>query len=173
MIKIIAEAIWLIMPAYIANSSAVLFGGGTAIDFGKKWRGKPIFGEGKTWRGLFGGIVCGFISGIILNKIWNLFGYGFSSFAIILSLSSGALIGDITKSFSKRRMNIARGKPLPFLDQIDFLIGAFLLTFIVNKEWFLNHFTLYHILFLLFITPALHLVTNIIAYLLGLKKVPW
>ncbi|MBC7129460.1 MAG: CDP-2,3-bis-(O-geranylgeranyl)-sn-glycerol synthase [Thermoplasmatales archaeon] len=173
MIEIIAEAIWLILPAYIANSSAVLIGGGKPIDFGKKWKGKPILGEGKTWRGLAGGIICGFISGIILNKIWNLFGYGFSSFLIILSLSFGALLGDIAKSFLKRRLNIARGKPLPLLDQIDFLLGAFFLAFIVDKEWFLSSFTIYHILFLLILTPILHLVTNIIAYLLGLKNVPW
>ncbi|MEM2258745.1 MAG: CDP-2,3-bis-(O-geranylgeranyl)-sn-glycerol synthase [Candidatus Thermoplasmatota archaeon] len=173
MIEIFVEAIWLILPAYIANSSAVLLGGGKPIDFGKKWRGKPILGEGKTWRGLAGGIICGVISGIILNKIWNLFGYGFSSFLIFLSLSFGALLGDIAKSFFKRRIGIARGKPLPVLDQIDFLIGAFFLTFILNKDWFLAHFTLLHILFLLFLTPFLHLVTNIIAYLLGLKDVPW
>ncbi|MBC7080896.1 MAG: CDP-2,3-bis-(O-geranylgeranyl)-sn-glycerol synthase [Thermoplasmatales archaeon] len=173
MIEIIAEAIWLIMPAYVANSSAVLIGGGLPIDFGKKLHGRPILGKGKTWRGLLGGIACGLICGIILNKIWNLFGHGFSSVAIILSLSFGALLGDIAKSFFKRRLGIERGRPLPVLDQIDFLIGAFLITFIVDKEWFLNHFTLYHILFLLFLTPALHLVTNIIAYLLGLKKVPW
>ena len=173
MIEIIAEAIWLILPAYIANSSAVIVGGGKPIDFGKKWKGRPIFGEGKTWRGLVGGIFFGSIAGIIQNRIWNVFGNGFSSIEVILALSAGALLGDIVKSFFKRRMNISRGKPLPIIDQIDFLIGAFILAFILNKEWFLAHFTLYHILFLLLFTPALHIVTNIIAYLLGLKKVPW
>jgi len=35
--KIIGQAIWLMLPAYTANPMAVVFGGGTPIDLGKKW----------------------------------------------------------------------------------------------------------------------------------------
>ena len=52
-LEIILQALWLILPAYVANASAVLVGGGTPVDFGKNWRdGKRILGDGKTWRGL-------------------------------------------------------------------------------------------------------------------------
>ena len=34
--EIVAQAFWIILPAYIANASAVLVGGGTPVDFGKK-----------------------------------------------------------------------------------------------------------------------------------------
>ncbi|RLF50408.1 MAG: CDP-2,3-bis-(O-geranylgeranyl)-sn-glycerol synthase, partial [Thermoplasmata archaeon] len=56
---------------------------------------------------------------------------------------------------------------------IDFLLGAFLFTYILNKNRFLTNFKLHIIIFLLIITLAIHLATNIIAYLLKLKKVPW
>ena len=54
------------IPALLPNSAAVLFGGGTPIDFGRSWRGARILGDGKTWRGLFGGVFAGVIIGIIL-----------------------------------------------------------------------------------------------------------
>ena len=53
---IILQALWIIIPAYVSNASAVLVGGGTPIDFGKNWSdGKRILGDGKTWRGLLSG----------------------------------------------------------------------------------------------------------------------
>ncbi len=171
--NIIIESIWLIFPAYIANSSAVLLGGGTPIDFGRKWRNKPIFGEGKTWRGFIGGGLCGLFVGILMNQIWQMFGESFNAFAVLLSLSFGALAGDLIKSFFKRRIGKKRGEKWPVIDQIDFLFGAFFFTFLFNKEWFITNFTLYHIIFLLIFTPLIHLATNIIAYVLKLKRVPW
>ena len=68
--EVILQAFWLILPAYIANGSAVLVGGGTPIDFGKTWRdGKRILGDGKTWRGLFAGAILGMIGGFGLSVV--------------------------------------------------------------------------------------------------------
>ena len=50
---------WLMLPAFLPNSAAVVFGGGKPIDFGRLWRGKRILGDGKTWTGLIGGISAG------------------------------------------------------------------------------------------------------------------
>ena len=53
---IIFQAFWFILPAYVANASAKLIGGGIPVDFGKTWKdGKRILGDGKTWRGLLFG----------------------------------------------------------------------------------------------------------------------
>src|SRR5574342_1096391 len=52
------HALWLMLPAYAANPSAQLTGGGLPIDFGKTARdGKPLLGPGKTWRGFLGGVL--------------------------------------------------------------------------------------------------------------------
>jgi len=169
----ILYALWLIFPAYVANASAVIFGGGKPIDFGKTWRGKPILGEGKTWRGLAGGIFSGIAAGTIMNMIYPSFGEGMESLTILFALSLGALVGDMAESFLKRRLGRRRGEPWPVADQIDFLLGALLFSFIISREWFVSNFTPYRILFLLIFTPLIHLATNLLAYVLKLKKVPW
>ncbi len=43
----VVKTIWLLLPAYTPNNFAVLFGGGTPIDLGKKFiDGKRILGDG-------------------------------------------------------------------------------------------------------------------------------
>src|SRR5437667_105251 len=54
----IPQALWFFLPAYVANPMAVVFGGGTPIDFGRTLRdGERLFGDGKTWRGVVGGLL--------------------------------------------------------------------------------------------------------------------
>ena len=68
--EIILQSLWLILPAYIANGCAALFGGGTPIDFGKNYNdGKRILGDGKTWRGLILGTLFGMIGGFGLSVV--------------------------------------------------------------------------------------------------------
>ena len=113
----IIQALWLVLPAYIANASALLVGGGTPIDFGKNWKdGKRVLGDGKTWRGLisgaFIGMTCGFGLSVVA-KYANMSEFSFLGLndflgfplmiLIIGSICFGALIGDIIKSFFKRR----------------------------------------------------------------------
>ena len=59
-------AFWIMVPAYVANAGAVPFGGGTPVDFGKCAKdGRRYLGDGKTWRGLIGGIVVGILFGLL------------------------------------------------------------------------------------------------------------
>lgn len=179
MMEIIWQSIWWILPAYISNGAAVLIGGGTPMDFNKKLGGKPIFGEGKTWRGFIGGGLAGFAAGLVMNEFIPF--DGIASLPIILSISFGALIGDLIKSFIKRRMGKKKGERWIIADQIDFLLGALLMAYLasiamqpyIHKNWFTEHFTIWHILFLLFFTPFIHSATNILAYMLKYKEVPW
>ena len=186
--EILLQALWIILPAYIANASAVLVGGGTPIDFGKTWKdGKRIFGDGKTWRGLVSGAFIGMTSGFGLSVAAKYIApteYNFLQFEnldfegfplmipIVFSLCFGALFGDVVESFFKRRRGIDRGKDwIPF-DQIDFILGALLFSFLMSsllqflgftdKNWFLETLSMWHILFLLIITPFLHLLANFI-----------
>ena len=80
-------------------------------------------------------------------------------------LAFGALLGDAVGSFIKRRLGISSGKPAPFLDQLDFVIMSLLLiSFIVPLS-------IDFVLIIAFITLILHLSSNTIAYLLGIKDV--
>jgi CDP-2,3-bis-(O-geranylgeranyl)-sn-glycerol synthase len=184
-IEIIAQAFWLIIPAYIANGCAVLVGGGKPIDFGKKWKdGRRILGDGKTWRGLILGSLLGMVGGFglstaafYINKIdpdiltvSNFRGFPIM-IPIIFSICFGALMGDIIASFFKRRIGKKRGQDwIPF-DQLDFILGVLFFSFLmagllqiigVTKDnWFFVNFTVWHILFLLIITPLFHFIGNL------------
>ena len=184
--EIILQALWLVLPAYIANASALLVGGGTPIDFGKNWRdGRRILGDGKTWRGLISGAFVGLTGGFGLSvaaKYINMSDFAFLGLndftgfplmiPIIGSICFGALLGDIIKSFFKRRIGKRRGEDwIPF-DQIDFVLGVLFFSFLIagllqifgitSNNWFFESFTMWHVLTLLIITPFLHLLTNYI-----------
>lgn len=173
---LIIKASWLMLPAYIANPTAVVFGGGTPIDLGKKWKdGRRIFGDGKTFRGLAGGTACGILLGLIQMQITSVQFLGTFTIASIITLSFGALLGDMTKSFFKRRLGYERGAKFPLVDQLDFVAGAWILTYAFDPVWFRGKFLSdpWIMVTVIFFTPLLHRLTNIIGYYAKLKKEPW
>jgi CDP-2,3-bis-(O-geranylgeranyl)-sn-glycerol synthase len=159
---LIIEALKFIFPAYCANALPVIAGGGTPLDLGKKFfDGKPIFGKNKTFRGFFFGLAIGITVGL-LESI--LFGYPLL-FSVLSPL--GALMGDLSGAFLKRRLRIAPGGLLPIVDQVDFVVGAILFSLpLTVMYWELA-------IAVLIITPPIHLLTNFLAYKLKLKNNPW
>jgi CDP-2,3-bis-(O-geranylgeranyl)-sn-glycerol synthase len=161
---LIIEALKFIFPAYCANAVPVITGGGCPVDCGKKFfDGKPIFGKNKTFRGFFSGLVVGMAVGFVESVF---FGYSLF-FGLLLSL--GALFGDLTGAFVKRRLGLAPGDLLPVIDQVDFIVGAILFSLPISLQalsWEL-------IMAVLIITLPMHLLTNFAAYKLGLKNNPW
>ena len=158
----VAYALYFILPAYFANAAPIIFGGGRPIDGGKKFvDGKPLFGSHKTIRG--------FCSGLVVGTIVSFFLYILFQYSLLLgfTLSLGALVGDLLHSFLKRRINIAPGASLPVADQLDFILGSILFSIPVSAPSSLT------ILALVIITPPIHLSTNILAYVLGVKNRPW
>jgi CDP-2,3-bis-(O-geranylgeranyl)-sn-glycerol synthase len=161
--QLILHALKFIFPAYCANAIPVVTGGGCPIDYGKKLHdGKPIFGKNKTIRGFFSGLIIGTTVGLVESII---FGYPVI-FGLLLSL--GALFGDLTGAFIKRRLGIAPGDLLPVVDQVDFILGAILFSLPIYSR-----FSLELIVVVLIITPPIHLLTNFVAYKLNLKNNPW
>jgi len=171
------SAIWIMLPAYLPNSVAAVFGGGTPIDGGRNFSdGRRIFGDGKTFRGLIIGISAGI--GIGLLQIWFFGAYGLENlpahtFRSVSLLATGALLGDLCKSFFKRRLNKERGAKWPIADMYDFVAGALLLTLLLYPSWILANITLSVLIFILVLSPVLHRTVNIIGYYLGVKEVPW
>jgi CDP-2,3-bis-(O-geranylgeranyl)-sn-glycerol synthase len=165
------------LPAYVPNPVAALLGGGTPIDLRKNYSdGNRIFGEGKTYRGLFYGILAGILTGLFLIWIDNRFPLASLPQHTLLSvtlLATGALLGDLVKSFFKRRCGKERGTKWPVADQYDLVAGAFLLLLIGDPAWLFATVTLPVFLTVLIITPVLHRATNIIGYMFRIKEVPW
>lgn len=93
----------------------------------------------------------------------------------IILASYGAVIGDLIGSFLKRRVNIGSGAPFWIIDQLDFALCA-LLFVSIPSFFFPTYFLLpdlFIIIFLLILTPAVSIIANTIAYITGLKDVPW
>jgi CDP-2,3-bis-(O-geranylgeranyl)-sn-glycerol synthase len=171
------SALWIMLPAYLPNPVAALFGGGTPVDL---WRncsdGHRVFGDGKTYRGLIAGILAGIAIGVI--QIWAVGAYGLSSLPqqtllSVMLLAVGALSGDLVKSFFKRRFGKDRGAKWPVADQYDLVAGAFVLLLIFNPAWIFTEVTLPAFLCILILTPLLHRAVNIIGYAFKVKEVPW
>ena len=160
---LIIQALKFIFPAYCANATPVLAGGGPKMDFGKNFvDGKRIFGNNKTFRGFLFGWVIGMLVGSVEFVVFPDFPVLF-----IVLIPLGALLGDLTGAFIKRRIGISPGGLLPIVDQVDFVVGALVFSIplaIVSWELAVT---------VLLITPPIHLFTNFLAYKLKLKKHPW
>ena len=182
----ILRAIWLMVPMLIPNSAAVLFGGGKPVDFGKTMKnGTRYLGDGKTWRGTFGGTISGMGLGIIGMIIMTLLDqptwtYGDNYLQVILILfllAFGSMFGDMLGSFIKRRVGRERGAKFPGLDQYDFLIGTLILIVPLQWVWFQENFLegtyLAGFIGLVILIPIMHRVVNIIGFKMGKKDVPW
>jgi CDP-2,3-bis-(O-geranylgeranyl)-sn-glycerol synthase len=182
MIEFILSVAYLALPAYLANTAPVLFARAGLlrslnhpVDGGKRWGVRRLFGTHKTWRGLVSGAIVGFI--VVAFQAWL---YQFPTFRelsyidypqhlIVFGLLAGssALLGDLAKSFFKRRYGIASGDPWPVIDQLDFIIGFLVCTYPLVQP------SLSVVVTMLLITLIVHPLTNILGYFLHLKKVWW
>ena len=175
----VVTAVWLMLPAYIPNNAAVLAGGGRPIDGGRTLGGRRMLGDGKTWRGTAVGTAAGALLAVVLNQFngsaGDLLGVDLPTFPllVLVALPLGAMLGDIGASFLKRRTGRERGAPFPGVDQLDFVVGALLLALLAAPNWFLDAFTTPVLLVILVLTPLLHVLTNGIAYVIGVKDEPW
>lgn len=169
MLELILSSLYFILPAYVANMGPVA---AASLPLGAEPISSNLFGPNKTWRGFLAGYLGAFLVLFIQTKI-SLPHPTFLNYATInpflyaIPFGLGALAGDLIKSFFKRKIGIKSGGPWPPFDQLDFIIGALIALsplVVLPVE---------NILVILLLTPLLHLLTNITAYLIGLKKVWW
>jgi CDP-2,3-bis-(O-geranylgeranyl)-sn-glycerol synthase len=93
----------------------------------------------------------------------------------IILASYGAVIGDLVGSCLKRRFDIKSGAPFWVVDQLDFALVALLFMMIpsfISPTLFLIP-DIHIFLFLIILTPAVSIIANTVAYLVGLKDVPY
>ncbi len=188
MIKLIFACLWYLLPAALGNHNAscgnrlplpeVLKGPlkrlAVPIDFGKRLKGREIFGKNKTWRGLVVGIITGiFVAGIQALLFFKsdffknntVIDYGEFNFVLIGALmGAGALLGDLIESFIKRRLDKPSGKPWFPWDQADWIIGAILLSAVM----YVPPVKVAVVTILLYI--GVHLCSDRVVYRMGIKK---
>lgn len=148
--------LWLTVPTIIVANILPVYSGrnGTPID--RDWQpngdGLTLFGPHKTWQGLIGGVFGAVAISVIAIEVAGLshlrhlvFAWGRGPWVRgghMLFLASGALLGDLVKSYFKRRRGIAAGKAWPLMDQLDAIVGAFFLSWVTDValythgDWF-------------------------------------
>ena len=181
------QSMWLMLPLFISNPTAVFTANKMPMDFGKNfYDGKRILGDGKSWGGLVGGTLFGMLAGLIMAVIirrtdasvyWHFGNTELEILRNVFLISFGALFGDAVASFFKRRMKFDRGVAVPGLDQFDMIAGVWILLVIFSWNFFSRNF-IYDgrwigLVAVLVLTPLLHRVANIIGYKIGVKQVPW
>ncbi len=174
----VLKCFYFMLPAYIANMAPVIVRKinilSMPIDLNLYINNKPIFGKNKTFRGFIFGIVLAIFATFLqyllydielFNKLsffdyenWLLFGF---------LIGSGTLVGDLVKSFFKRRLGIPPGAKFVPFDQIDFVFGALIFItpiFNINFNIFLTS---------LLLSFVLHIIINHIAFYLKIRNEKW
>ena len=160
--KLIVSSLIFILPAYCANAAPVIFGGGKPLDQGILFLdGKRLLGNNKTVRGTLSGLLFGVLTAVILYYLLDY------DVKVGVALTIGALAGDLSGSFIKRRLNVSPGRPFPVLDQLAFVLFA------IGFAYLCSPIKIEVIITVLVLTPIIHLLTNLFAYIFGFKKVPW
>lgn len=143
LLQLIVEVVWLFLPALAANSAPVLAARyhwlprlATPLDGDRLWRGQPVLGHSKTWRGVVVGLIFGSIAGVLQYALQPYLPVWLHPLLVYTSplaaavwgawLGFGALAGDALKSFLKRRIAIAPGNSWKPFDQIDVVVGVLL-----------------------------------------------
>jgi CDP-2,3-bis-(O-geranylgeranyl)-sn-glycerol synthase len=158
------------IPVYLSNGLALVYGGGTRLDLGRKFLdGKPLLGGGKTFRGTIAGILFGFLGSLMVSLLFP----GLAAFLPVsyvlygFLLATGSVLGDIAASFFKRRLGLEQGTNILLLDQLDFLFGGMALGMVVFIP------SLEQVLLLALFTFSMHRFANIVAFKAKIKKIPW
>jgi CDP-2,3-bis-(O-geranylgeranyl)-sn-glycerol synthase len=173
----VLQVLYFFLPAYLANMSPVLVGRrfsalAIPIDGGQTLRGKRIFGDHKTWRGLLAGIVAGALVFEMQRLAYEagvarglaLIDYSAHPLLPGLLMGLGAGAGDAVKSFFKRRIDIEPGASWPVFDQLDFFLGAYLFVSLVYAPPLLPALACLPVIFLG------NLAFNAAGYRLGFKE---
>lgn len=156
------------------------------LDFNKNFIDKKrIFGDNKTWKGLFGYILFNIIFAIIFGYIWKItklehlnFFYINHNNTLTYNILIGFLLGlfyalfELPNSFLKRRLDIKPGKTIQgwkkvffiILDQADSVFGVALVV------WLFYPIGIGIYLLYILLGTVTHLLINMILYFLHIRK---
>jgi hypothetical protein len=146
------------------------------IDLGRTWRGRPIFGDHKTWRGAVI-MVAGSAVGMALQSYVRAPALEFFDYGRVNVWLCGALLGlgfvlaELPNSFLKRRWGVPPGRQaegvkywvFTLLDQLDSVLGCLLaLALVWTPPWVV-------IATAVVLCSLVHIAFNLMFVWLGLK----
>lgn len=173
MISLISEALWFFLPAFAANqcpglTSKLNLPGNFPVS--RRW-----LGSNKTWSAYYTAAIGSLLTIYAqrsfhgVNASIGLFDYDRSDVWVVgLLFGVGAVLGDHTKSFFKRRIGIKpRERWWPF-DALDFVVGGFLATLPI-----VGWIGWKRILVIVLVWLVVHPIGNKVGYCFGLRTKPW
>jgi CDP-2,3-bis-(O-geranylgeranyl)-sn-glycerol synthase len=184
---IVLETIWLLLPLLggaLVHGLCMKYGWlgflARPIDGGRTFRGRPIFGHSKTWRGpvavAIGASAVFELQRRVLADLEGLSGLAPAGFASLplwfgAALGAAAELSELPNSFVKRQLGIAPGAtakgPLSLLfylwDQLDLLLGYWLVLAAAIPP------TPAHVAASLVVVAAIHPLSTLTGYLLGMR----
>ncbi len=169
--ELLFKSLYFFLPAYFANMAPLLF---KWVPFLDKPIHQKLFGAHKTWRGIVAAAIIGTLAFWLQQYLYTV---GFQQFALIdyadfsvwlgFFLGLGAILGDLVKSYYKRKDKIAPGEPwIPF-DQLDFVVGGIIGSFFIYVP------AAEVVVTLLIVSPFLHIAATRVGYWLGIRKEKW
>lgn len=162
----LAKLMYFMAPAYAANMAPPF------IRYWTSWN-RPIserwLGAHKTVIGFAAGVLTAVIITYVQSRIaWEGSLVSYDHWPELgLRFGGGAMAGDSMKSFMKRRMGIAAGKPWIPWDQLDFVLGALAL---VGGRALLPWSD---VVMILLLSLAGHIAVTRVAYWIGIRDVKW
>jgi CDP-2,3-bis-(O-geranylgeranyl)-sn-glycerol synthase len=179
----VLSCLYFFLPAYFANMAAPMVARtgyfkllAVPIDGGKKFKGEPILGDHKTWRGALFAMLAGIIVFYIQRQLFttaffngiSLIEYGDARIGPVgFFMPLASVLGDLFAAFAKRRLKLKPGAKFMPWDQTNYVLGNFaLLGPILRLDlmvWAV----------LLFYTFFIHIIVNRIGFELGLHKAKW
>jgi hypothetical protein len=183
-----AQVLWLFAPLLVAAAVSGLVlrldlfpGLRRPIDGGRSVAGRRIFGDSKTWRGVFVAVAA-CIAAVWLQKglsagnehLWLVNYDAIDPVPFGAAMGGGAMVGELPNSFTKRRLGIApggttsgwKGALFYVWDQVDLLTGAWP----VLSPWLRPSALVLATSFLLAL--VMHPIVALIGYLIGGRKSP-
>lgn len=164
------EAFWLSLPLIIGGTLHMIVVKKDILSYFRRPIHQRWFGKNKTWRGVIV-MPLATLLGVFLTSFLT---YHFQNHSLILlglALGFAYLLAELPNSFMKRRLGIKEGK-LPdskrwlfaFMDQADSALGCMLAyRFLLGTSWAVLFLTLA-------VGTVIHLVMNVLLYLLGIRE---
>lgn len=151
------------------------------LDFGRSLRGRRIFGDHKTWRGLVLNLFFCVLGTLIQTWLMHqgyipawlpLLDYRRFGYLAGILLGIGMTMGELPNSFLKRQVEIPPGGkkegPLGIFfflfDQVDLIIGIWICLFLLVRP------DLTLVLWSFLLTIVLHMMISVIGYSLGMRE---
>lgn len=182
LLSFVIACFYFYLPAALANSGATIgkfvpffkdikF----PIDFGLSFRGKRLIGDHKVFGSFLFGIIFGSLIGLIKYLLLDKYMKPYllldlslgENMALYILMSTSALLGDTLKSVLKRLFGIAPHKAWVPFDEIDHSSVSLLVASIfypISLKIILLTVTIYFFL---------HILSNLVAFGLKIKKVPF